>query len=712
MPAAWAPPLLPLLSRFVTGGGLLGPLTGHRIRAEGHTEGRQRPSRAVLRRASGRHVALVSAVVALCAVRAAAVASQDILGTKVWLDQHLFNMTLKTHKLEDGSRVWLMSEEKAREGGLEWPVASWPTLCFIGLGASSIEYLASLAQLFPELQLALLDVQAQEWLDSLAETLGDGLSRISLASVDEFAEDRGPDRRACHAISWSVDAPPFSFYRYRELFYSVSYPLALFNMQGCTLDTRKERTDPKDKYYCEYLYSSFQSTLCGKVSENKSAGEYYGQELYFPSVDTACGENICMCHAHSDAFLDFHFEHLCRKGNPEHRFMGQWGQDAFLVNNVFRPAFRRERGIYVDVGASHPYHLSNTAYFDSCLGWRGLCMEPNPRSSPILQALRSCQVVPSCAWANSTTLRFANGGELASMTDDATLLPSEPYEMNQSVGFASTFFEAECAPLHDLLISALPHILDSEDAQSWTAGRPIVDVLSVDAEGAEVEIFKDFPFEAWDIRAIVVEVSRRTSMAIDSLLLPKGFVKIAVLGKDAVYLAPSMLPGLPPEGLKLPRRIQWNEPGTEEDTIDYFRFQRFFGVEGDLDDDVGDQRLQNETELVRQSNRTEAKHNASILSLVKAAESATFGGVLTEGERKALEIPWVQDVMRDSQVKAALATLTIDEEAFRRELRGSDRLRAKIAELYRAGAVLHRYAAEAAGEGEGEHEAEGESGSS
>lgn len=114
--------------------------------------------------------------------------------------------------------------------------------------------------------------------------------------------------------------------------------------------------------------------------------------------------------------------------------------------------------------------------------------------------------------------------------------------------------------------------------------------------------------------------------------------------------------------------------------------------------------MQNETELDRQSYRTEAKHNATIASLVKAAEEASFGGVLTEGERKALEIPWVQDVMRDSQVKAALAILTVDEEEFRRELQASARLRAKIGDLYRAGAVLHRYAAEVADEGESDTE--------
>lgn len=159
-----------------------------------------------------------------------------------------------------------------------------------------------------------------------------------------------------------------------------------------------------------------------------------------------------------------------------------------------------------------------------------------------------------------------------------------------------------------------------------------------------------------------------------------------------------MVSALPPDGLIFPDRIYWNEPGTDEDTIDYMRFQRFFGVDGALDDDVGDQRLNNETELERQHNRTEAQHNASIAELVKAAESAAVGGVLSESERRAMELPWVQDIMRDAQVKAALDLLAANEEAFQKEVDRSPRLRSKIGELVCAGAVAHPAAAVASGE--------------
>eukprot|EP00448_Togula_jolla_P039456 CAMPEP_0170632508 /NCGR_PEP_ID=MMETSP0224-20130122/35365_1 /TAXON_ID=285029 /ORGANISM="Togula jolla, Strain CCCM 725" /LENGTH=179 /DNA_ID=CAMNT_0010961225 /DNA_START=17 /DNA_END=553 /DNA_ORIENTATION=+ len=179
-------------------------------------------------------------------------------------------MTLKTTKVQ-GGKVWLSAEEKARERGQEiWPPLSWPTLCFLGLGPSSIEFLISLAQLFPELQLVLMEVEDASWIATLRSSLDSkgGSSRVQLGNIEDFAEHRGPARRSCQAISWSVDTPPFSFYRYRELFYSEPFILALFNFQGCSMETL---TDHVDRYYCEYLHQSFQATLCGKISESKSA---------------------------------------------------------------------------------------------------------------------------------------------------------------------------------------------------------------------------------------------------------------------------------------------------------------------------------------------------------------------------------------------------------------------------------------------------------
>jgi len=283
------------------------------------------------------------------------------------------------------------------------------------------------------------------------------------------------------------------------------------------------------------------------------------------------------------------------------------------------------------------------------------------------------------------------------MTTDNTLFPSDPTSAVGGVHPADTYFEARCAPLHDLLQEGLLNILTPEEMRNVSVNhmKPRIDLMSVDAEGAEIEIFKDFPFQVWDIRCIVVETSRRSAMAIDSLLLPEGFVKVAVIGKDAIYLSHEQMRSFPgPGGLELPTTILWNEPGTDSDTTEYVRFQRLFGVEGDLDVDVGDQRLLNETELERQAQRQDAKHNESLQQVMQFAHSAAIGGVMTTEQKELMQDDRVQHILRDAKVKEALTLLHADEAAFFPVLKSSQRLQDNIRELVKLGLVVHNATAE------------------
>jgi len=607
----------------------------------------------------------------------------DLVTTKVWLDRHVFNDTLKSKLSPAGHKIFVMSEDKVLTQGLAWPPKFKPTLCFVGLGRASLEMYVALHQLFPDLRIVLLDVQDLAYLVIAAKELDVDVESLATASLDDFVE--GVER--CNVIQWSLDSPAFSFFKYRDLFYSTPYILGLFNLQGCNPPWRLNGI-PVDRYYCEYLYQGFKATICGKVNENNFA-DYMGQELYFPMVDAGCGENICLCHAHSDAYIDFHLELLCRyEGHKQ--FMGQWGQDEFLVENVFGKNDLRGEGIYVDVGSSHPYHLSNTAYLDTCLNWRGVCMEPNPRLKHIIRGVRTCSVIDACAWANKTTMKFANGLELAARTDAAELKPSTPGEIEEDTHPSETFFEARCDSLHQLMLEGLGQLLNHSEVADILENRkkPRVDLLSVDAEGSELEIFKDFPFEVWDIRCIVVETSRRTSMAMDSLLLPMGFIKVAVLGKDAVYATREQL-GLFPQELKLPRTINWNEPGSDSDTIEYTRFQRLFGVEGDLDEDVGDQRLLNESELERQGVRQEAKESRMVAEAMNIAKTAYVGGIVKDDQKSLLEDETVKQILGDPQVKRAMILMHQDYDRFFEDFKSNTRLQVYFKQLLELGLMEH-----------------------
>jgi len=59
---------------------------------------------------------------------------------------------------------------------------------------------------------------------------------------------------------------------------------------------------------------------------------------------------------------------------------GQHNQDIFLFQNLFRYwPMQGRKGFYVESGANDAYYLSTSMFYDKCLGWHGLCIEPQPK---------------------------------------------------------------------------------------------------------------------------------------------------------------------------------------------------------------------------------------------------------------------------------------------------------------------------------------------
>ena len=73
-------------------------------------------------------------------------------------------------------------------------------------------------------------------------------------------------------------------------------------------------------------------------------------------------------------------------------FNSQYGQDAHVFYNYFAQRGPEYRGFYVDLAAAYPKRISNTFFFDKCLGWSGLCIEGSPVRAESLRRERSCVV--------------------------------------------------------------------------------------------------------------------------------------------------------------------------------------------------------------------------------------------------------------------------------------------------------------------------------
>jgi len=228
-----------------------------------------------------------------------------------------------------------------------------------------------------------------------------------------------------------------------------------------------------------------------------------------------CLANICLGRKKVSDLKDPHVPAMaCDEYNSTTGVLNapsEYNQDWYIYYNFFRTEeMQRKRRTdptrigsadfhYVDIGASLPFEYSNTFFYDRCLHWKGMCVEPSPYMVPLLEGYRSCDVYRFCA---SDKFRLK-------------------HRFFQRTG--EEVFNADCYPLNELLTHA--GFLNQT-----------IDILSLDIENQEGVVMEHFDFSLFDIRFFIIEVQRGIRwLKMDTIFTENGFAKIAVLGRDSIF---------------------------------------------------------------------------------------------------------------------------------------------------------------------------------
>jgi hypothetical protein len=168
--------------------------------------------------------------------------------------------------------------------------------------------------------------------------------------------------------------------------------------------------------------------------------------------------------------------------------------DLILFFNLFKYwPLQNRTGYYVDSGAAYPHEISNTFFFDACLGWPGLCIEPQAQFHADLAAHRSCALATECVSDVKRRVRMDGPGLSAESLPDY-------------------HGQVRCLPLDDLL------------SQAGWAGA--VDVWSLDVEGHERAALRGAARGGVDVRAVLVEDFWVTEpRELDREMMERGYVK-------------------------------------------------------------------------------------------------------------------------------------------------------------------------------------------
>jgi FkbM family methyltransferase len=162
----------------------------------------------------------------------------------------------------------------------------------------------------------------------------------------------------------------------------------------------------------------------------------------------------------------------------------QLKQDLFVLTQL---NFKRN-GFFVEFGATDGIGLSNTYLLEKQYGWSGILAEPAACWHSALARNRNAKIETMCVWKDSTSALTFKEAEIAEFSTIDAFSGSDGHVGQRKQGKS---YQVKTISLNDLLLK-------------YDAPQTI-DYLSIDTEGSEFEILRNFDFNKYSFRVITCE---------------------------------------------------------------------------------------------------------------------------------------------------------------------------------------------------------------
>lgn len=181
----------------------------------------------------------------------------------------------------------------------------------------------------------------------------------------------------------------------------------------------------------------------------------------------------------------------------------QLRQDLFVLSEV---NFKKN-GYFVDFGATNGVDISNSFLLEKKFNWQGILSEPAKKWHHDLKKNRKANIDFHCVWKDTgVSLTFNE-------VDDPKLSTIKEFSENDlhvNLRKKSKQYVVTSISLKDLL-------------EKYKAPK-LIDYLSIDTEGSEFEILKDFDFNSYKFKVITCEHNfNKNREKIYNLLIRNGY---------------------------------------------------------------------------------------------------------------------------------------------------------------------------------------------
>ena len=181
----------------------------------------------------------------------------------------------------------------------------------------------------------------------------------------------------------------------------------------------------------------------------------------------------------------------------------QIGQDLILDEQIFKG---KRSGVFVEVGALDGFGASNTYFFEKERDWSGLLIEPNPiEFNKMLQIDRSLSKKENCAISNvEMDINFLSIGGPCNVLSGIIEFYNAQHiaRIERELSSYSSYPEG-----HDLYSTREVIKMKAVRLQTLFDKYNMVDVdlVSIDVEGAEMQVLESIDFDKMNITCFLIE---------------------------------------------------------------------------------------------------------------------------------------------------------------------------------------------------------------
>jgi len=200
-------------------------------------------------------------------------------------------------------------------------------------------------------------------------------------------------------------------------------------------------------------------------------------------------------------------------------YFSQSGQDMLLDQHVFT---ERRGGVFLDIGCDDGATGSNTLYFEVFRGWTGLLIDAR---SNAVAAARDCRT--------STVVQAVVGKP----AEEQVFIESQ-INLQQMSGLQANFIQSKLDLINNNkdsgVVTSTVSVV-SINALLAAAGIGAIDLVSLDVEGAEMDVLREFDFDLHHVKAWVIENSTAGD-DVAKFMSERGYALVDYLGDDEIYV--------------------------------------------------------------------------------------------------------------------------------------------------------------------------------